>query len=468
MGRTYSQAMLIVTSVAIMATALGIVVLYGPDYLYVSIAILTALLSLLRPGWALMGYLALSATLPSSEGVDNREIATFGLLMWLFLLANLHWIINPPADRRLRSLIVTTDIFFLTTLVSLGIALTNDLTFTDWARDLVPLSNLSLLVVMPTLVRHPKDVRIMIWLFVGVFALVGFHSAWTLLGEILPGRPYFNIPFRIGGTWLPVLLIVAGFVGMAESDRVDWRFVGLGAIGIVTTVLTNTRTVWISSTLAIGLVLLSNITNRRISLKGNGAILLLPALLAGGIIAVMYAPGNEEVLERHQSRFETLKDLGSDQSYQIRQSQIREAMAIFRERPVFGIGLGYLYEYKEYAQRYDQPNNFNHCDPANYLAKMGIVGTAALYFLLLSAIAFAGRLKKRSPDLLQRWLAGFSQIGIAASLVVGYSTPVLQSRETTFCLGVLLGLLATTVAQAQVSEAAQEPHETVAEQLASA
>ncbi|MBM3335456.1 hypothetical protein FJY63_12420, partial [Candidatus Sumerlaeota bacterium] len=78
--RTAAQAPALVFGVAAAAAAVGFAVATGPRPVHVIAATLIGIAALLKPAWGLVGYLVLAATLPSSEGVSDSEIACFGLL----------------------------------------------------------------------------------------------------------------------------------------------------------------------------------------------------------------------------------------------------------------------------------------------------------------------------------------------------------------------------------------------------
>jgi O-antigen ligase len=147
------------------------------------------------------------------------------------------------------------------------------------------------------------------------------------------------------------------------------------------------------------------------------------------------------------NRFQTLSDLGEDQSVDIRKRQVQEALSQFSSSPLFGVGLGHQYFYHiEYTSKYEGATNYNHSDIANTLCKMGLIGTLAVYTLLIMAVMLSGRLRRQGIDDKDRWFGAMAQIALIAALIMGNSCPVLQERGATFLVGLLIGLVVAIAA----------------------
>lgn len=449
----------IVIGLLAVAMVVGVAAALELRYVYVTLAILIGLTAILKPAWGLMGYLFLAATLPTSEGVTPREIATFGLLGWLFLLGSIRILFVPPKDKFTRSLTRAVYVVFAIVAISLVPAWQHEITFKDWARDVVPLSNLALVLLVPAFVRHEKDVQLLKLIFLGAVIFIGLHSAWTLGRQVLPGRPYFMSPFRVGTTWLPILLVAGGAAALSEFRGISWKHLSVGAIGIACAVLTGTRTVWIGVLVVILVSLLLNLRGGHGYLRRNVLLLSFVLVIGGGLIRVWQVSGSPEAWAAQQARFTTLRTLGEDQSFEIRKMQLTEALSHFVENPILGVGLGYQYFYQiEYTEKYDPGTNYNHSDLVNYLCKMGLVGVAALYWLLIAAIILSGRLRRQALTVGDRWFGALAQISLIGALVTGNSCPILQERGASFFLALLIGLVIAVAANSNIaSPQAQRP-----------
>jgi O-antigen ligase len=432
----------VVIGLLAVAVVAGVAAALGPRYLYVTLAVLLGLAAVVKPAWGLMGYLVLAATLPASEGVTPHEVAVFGLLGWLFLLGSIRILHAPPKDKVARSLTKAVYVLFAVIAISLVPAWQHEIALKDWARDVVPLSNLALVILVPAFFRHEKDAQVLRIVFLAAVIFIGVHGAWVLGRQILPDRPYFASPFRVGSTWLIILLVAGGAAAISEFRKISWKHLSMGIIGIVAAILTGTRTVWIGVLAVILVSMLLNLKRGHQYIWRNALLLGFVLLTAGGLIYVWQVSGSPGAWAAQQARFATLQNLEEDQSVEIRQRQVAEALSHFAADPLLGVGLGYQYFYKiEYTEKYDAGTNYNHSDLANYLCKMGLLGATALYWLLIAAIVLSGRLKRQAPRVVDRWFGAMAQISLIGALVTGNSCPIIQERGATFFIGLLIGLV---------------------------
>jgi hypothetical protein len=431
-----TQALAVVLVLITFAAIIGVGVVRGQEYFYMGVAAALGVVVLLRPAWGMVGYLILAATLKGTEGVSTNEIAIFALLLWQFLLASIRMIYyGPRLARPIRAVIGATYIFFALAAVSLAVAVGNDITFRQWARDVSALGNLALIIIMPAFIRHDRDIRLLRTVFLGLCVYIGLASTASLLG-----LPFLADPLSVGGTWIYPILVSAAAASLSEFVRIQWKYIAIGGIGLLNAFASNTRTIWVG---ILVVVIVSLLTNLRAGMARRNIVILLVvvsmSLLAFGI--ARRTLGTER-WEMQQERFGTLQDLSEDQSFQIRAEQRRAAYEQFRAYPLFGVGLGYQYEYHiPFTIKYEAPTNFNHSDFANYLCKMGIVGIAALAWLFLATLVLCSRLIRFAPLQEDRWIGRTGQISLLAAVVMANSTPILQERGTTFILGFLVSII---------------------------
>jgi len=445
--QSHGRGPAIIVGLLAVAAASGAIVWLGTDSVPVILAVLVGCVALLKPAWGFVGYLVLTATLPSSQGVSRAEIACFGLLFWLFAIASLKMLHNPPAYRYAKQVIAAVYVLMAVIGANWLVAWGRGIDFTDWARDVVPLSNLVMLIVLPTFITHEKDVRALRTIFTGIIVYIGLAGVLSLSAGIIPGLPQLWNPLTVGGTWLPVLLVAAAAAGISVAAKGKWLYLGMGALGVAIAVFTPTRTIWVG---VLSVILVSSALNLRAGhryLRRNVALVLFLALTAGGLLQFWRSTGNTNTWVGQENRFQTLGDLSEDQSVDIRKRQVQEALFQFSSSPFFGVGLGHQYLYQiEYTDRYEGATNYNHSDIANTLCKMGLIGTLAVYTLLIMAVVLSGRLRRQGIDDKDRWFGAMAQIALVAALIMGNSCPVLQERGATFLVGLLIGLVVAIAA----------------------
>lgn len=428
-----------VTALAVVA---GWTISRDPGLACVVAAGLLCAAALLRPSWGLLGYIILASILPSSEGVTVAELAVFGLLAWLLLIATARLLHRPPRDR-LRLALIRSVCLGLVVLGLLGlVSWRNGISPRDWARDVVPLGNLTLIVLVPTFLRHPRDVRLVRSLFLCLVGFLGLQSAAALSSQ-LGQRLGFASPLRVGSTWVLPLLVAAGLAALSEFPRPRLRYILLGVVGLGCAALTPTRTAWLGVLVVAVVSIVFNLCSGGRAAARNVLLVVFLLLNCGALLLVWRSSGNPQAWLAQQERFATLGALQEDQSVQIRREQFREAMQGFAHHPFVGVGLGYQYLYTiEETDKYAESTNYNHCDPANLLCKTGLIGTAALYTVFILAIALGSRVRRETPLAEDRWYASVVRTSTIAALIAGLSCPVLQERGATFLLGLMIGILA--------------------------
>lgn len=428
----------IAVAVAVLGTLAGLSLVKGPVSGPLVAAVLLGVLAVLRPAWGLLGYFIMAATLPSSEGISTAEMASFGLLGWLFVVASLTILRAPPRARLVRRLIASLYVTLLVLILNLTVARGHGIAFLDWARDVAPLANLCLLVILPAVIRHEKDVKLVRTAFVALVTFIGLNG---VIGMV-PGLHRISTPLRVGGTWVPALLVAAAAAGIYEASSSSWLYIAIGLLGIANAVTSTTRTVWVGVASVAVISIMVNLKMSPERLRRGAVVALFLAVAGPGLFLVWRSESSTEMQRYQRSRWASLSDLGEDNSTIIRREQVQEAMRRFTARPLLGEGLGYQYFYHVvFTDKYDTGTNYNHSDLANALCKLGLVGAIPLYAVLFLTIALCARLRRRAASAQDRWFAATAMVGIIGALIMGNSCPVLQERATTFLLSTLIGLV---------------------------
>jgi len=384
----------------------------------------------------------LSATLQGAADINEAKIATSGLLAWLFLLATLRNVHSPASYGYGRHLVASFYVLTAMMALNLLVAWQHGIGFGDWARDVFPLANLSSVAMVPTFLRDDRERGVLRNALLSVMAFVALSGLLATSGNLVPGLPQVPNPLSIGGPWVPALLVAGAIAAIVEVPwRRRWPYLGAGLAGVAITVFAPTRTMWVGVAATAAVALLLNIRSGRLNVRRNATLIVFVGLSIAVTIQLWRSVGNRDTWSMQQARFATLNDLGGDQSVDIRHRQVSEALAQFAAAPWLGQGLGYAYHYHiEYTDRYDKGETYCHSDFANALCKMGILGTGALYAMLLLAVVVSGQLRRLGRHAGDRWFGYTCQIVWLVVLLTGNSCPVLQERGSTFLLGLMGGL----------------------------
>jgi O-antigen ligase len=195
-----------------------------------------------------------------------------------------------------------------------------------------------------------------------------------------------------------------------ERARVLWLAIA-GAV-LFGYLITGTRTslVFLAAPLAI------LVGARRGFARRSGRLLLVIPLIAlliglGTVSFVERTSADREVLE---SRIELLLSTGdtSDLSFVSRQAQGEAAWAAFAENPIFGIGAGVPFEWRDPVEGIVRTVDVD--SPFGYVAKFGFLGLAPLALLIWSFVRFLQRSREKTGE---RTVAQFALIGFAGVFV---------------------------------------------------
>ena len=409
------------------------------DKLLLPVGAVIIFVTMVNPFASLIIYLLGFMRVGSYEELGTIQIATAAYTALLFLIALARFLWRAPWD---RSVVRTVTLMFVLVGylgVSVVIAQANAIRFADWGRGAFPLIILCLAAVLATTVQTRRQWNVAAAVFLFLILNLGTSGASVLGGRM---GAALGIPDVVswGSTVIAAVLISIGLAMMIEKQQFHWGYAAMVATGLISAVLTPTRTVWISAGLTVAM--LSGVIMFRRRRPGAALAVLGFAALIGGGTLLMWKYSGESSWGEQTARFGTLQKTGEDPSVKIRQEQVREAFRVFEASPLIGVGLGYQYQYKiAFTSKYEKPNDFNHSDLANALAKTGLLGTGLIYGVLIAAVLAAVRLQKlaATPDDRAMGLAAESTLVVA--MVIGNSTPMLQEKGSAFILALIIGLV---------------------------
>jgi O-antigen ligase len=154
---------------------------------------------------------------------------------------------------------------------------------------------------------------------------------------------------------------------------------------------------------------------RRFARRSIRFLVILPAaslLVALGVQSLIRLTGaHRDVFE---ARVQLLRHSGSssDQSYLDRLNQTKSAWKAFERSPVFGVGPGYTFRWEGPAGVEESATTID--SPAEYQAKFGLIGLAALLMLAWSFTRTLQALRRRTGE---RTIAQLALIGFAGAFL---------------------------------------------------
>ncbi len=427
------------------------------DELLLPVGVIILLITLVNPFASLVIYTLGFMRVGSYQEIGTIQIATAAYTTLLFLTGFARFLWRAPWDRAVVRTVTLMFALMGYLAISIVIARTNGIGFGDWGRGAFPLIMLCLAAVFATTVQTRRQWNVTAGVFIFIILNLGASGASALGARV---GAALGVPDLVnwGSTIIPASLISVGVAMMVEKRQFLWGYAAMVLIGLIAAVLTPTRTVWISAGLTV--TILAGATMFRRRSPGIALAVVAFTVLIAGTTLLMWRYSGESSWGEQTARFETLQRTEEDPSIQIRREQINEALRVFAASPLIGAGLGYKYQYRiTFTTKYEDPNDFNHSDVANALAKTGLLGTGLIYGLLITAVLAAVRLQKVGPTPEDRAMGIAAEATLIVAMVIGNSTPMLQEKGSAFILALLIGLLLTRLNLIAAEEAERSSSE---------
>lgn len=178
----------------------------------------------------------------------------------------------------------------------------------------------------------------------------------------------------------------------------------------------------------------------------------IPAILVTMMVAWAFIP------QQYKERYETVNNLTKDESYQNRILAWKAGWGMFKDNPLTGMGPG-NFAYASgttYWPGEGRKHWLNaHSLPLKALGELGIVGTFAFVYMLVTLFKLNGRLRRELKDsqfpTVLRYFPMACNFALFALLIAGYSSHNLY-RSTWFMLASMSGALQLLV-EAQMGAA---------------
>ncbi len=407
--------------------------------LLLPVGVVILFITMVNPFASLIIFLLGFMRVGSYDEIGIIQIATASYTALLFLVAFARFLWRGPWD---RNVVRTVTLMFLLMGylgLSVVIAQMNHISVIDWGRGAFPLVVVCLAAVFTATVQTRQQWNVAAVVFLFLIVNLGASGAAALGGRM---GAALGVPDAVswGSTLIPAVLIAIGVAMIIEKRQFHWGYVAMVVTGLISAVLTPTRTVWISAGLTVAMLAGTFMFRHR--RPGTAFAVVGFAVLIGGGTLLMWQHSGESSWKEQTARFSTLQKTSEDPSVRIREEQIREAFRVFRSSPLVGVGLGYQYQYKiAFTSKYEKPNDFNHSDLLNALAKTGLFGTLLIYGVLISAVLAAVRLQGMATTAEDRAMGLAAESSLVVALIIGNSTPMLQEKGSAFILALIIGLV---------------------------
>jgi len=261
--------------------------------------------------------------------------------------------------------------------------------------------------------------RAFLWGVVAATPIMLAVGVWQMAhGAAWAHGAYYRILYGDLALYFLAILVVADLVWVRGRRRwLLWAAMGCAFVAVL---LSGTRGAWLAGAVLLPWALWCYrrvLSRRQWQWLGAGALLTLAAVLA------VPSPIQERLVQGFQELQHLEERPGS--SWATRYHLWRTSVAVWREHPWLGTGVGDLHEELARAAeagRYPAATHYDHAHSVYFdaLATMGLVGLAALLlgFFLVPAWYFARHLR-RARDPYGRFLALAGLLGVAAFALFG-------------------------------------------------
>lgn len=409
----------------------------GENARFLPIAILIGIASFLviltRPAAGLAIIMVFYPFLGSTSGISVMELVSAAMIA-AFIIA---WVVAKIILQSKEKDFLSCEKLFLAFNIYLGfnslMAVLSGIPVIDVIRDLVPLANLFMFLVVKTFVRKKKTLAFLLRIQFGVVIVLAVKGLFIQI----TGLVFLDRLLPAGITSLQIITMLIMGVGGLIFFRKNKKLFGFCAlVSGLTLILTTNRTSFLAS---IGCILLMIFLSRR-SRKVIALSLIAGVIFVTGFFIAMNV--KSQILEEKKQRLTGIVG-GHQLSLLNRLDEISQCAGLFRKHPVFGVGIGYRYVFfRHFVSGVGEgvmENNYTHSDLMNFLAKLGLVGTLLFFWFYIRICRLCWKVWKKAPTEAQQAKGMMCFIVLVSALLIGQSTPIIQSKNASLFLGMVLG-----------------------------
>ena len=378
------------------------------------------------------------AVFQSSDELTGQKLLFFFAVMIAFaaIVARLPELSQMPAYHDLAPMLRASIVLLGLSAVSLLVASANDVPQREWLRDISPyilIASAPLFALDAHASFSERGLRRLI-VIGGSLGALAFTVTWLTNRGI---ADLSFVPIGLPTMLLPAALFAFAMSAFLEGERGRVAWLALAACIIAMMVATGTRTslLLVAAPLAITFGSRKRLTRRSLRLLvAVPLVAVIGVAAAEGVIGV--TGGDRGVLAERIEQISTTGEGVADRSYLDRVSQTEAAWALFRSSPLLGVGPGVPIEWTDSLGR---PKSSPLVDsPASFLTKFGLLGLAAVGFLVAGFVGSLRRIRRRTGlrSVTQYALIGYVAVFASMSFLVN----TFEDKGLSIGLALLLAL----------------------------
>lgn len=317
---------------------------------------------------------------------------------------------------------------------------------THWGLDTFAYLSFGLIFLVINFLTSSEDVRKFFHILI---VLVIYQSIYGVVNYLLVGHRIGGVMFGIMPSMIAIVLLNLFFY--SRNKRKRFLYLLLSFLPILHLLFSFTRGMWIGFLVALTFSYayyasqLRYTISRKFFVFVRGVAIACIVVFLGFVMLQRFVPDDNfisRVLNRFRSSFSLSFSKQTVSNYQ-RILEYREAIEKIKEKPIWGFGIGYAFDFKDPLALKRYAHWAVHHDYLAIVLKMGLIGL--LTFLWLFYVFFKNGLKiwKRLKD---EYLMGLSA-GLLANvlqlLVIGFTNHVFIGAMNTFYLAFAIGAVET-------------------------
>jgi hypothetical protein len=424
------------------------------EFFLLFLIIVFGIIILIRPNigaWGIVFYIIFTTTLPQSQDITFIEILQSIILLLLYISMLVKEVLTKGSQNAYDFNIVKLNLLFVLvmTILAINSIILNEIAPISFLRDLFSiLQGYFIFNIIAATLNKWENAK-QLFLFI-VFLLSVKVVYWCLL--VLPvDLIKENIILFLKPSSLELVIIVSAiFLYLIERKKHKFLLISFLLLVCLSVLLQTGRTIWVGIFCTF-LILL------RISSDEKVKFFYLIFIICVWALAFV---GMEKVLAGEQyslwaTRIESLSDLPQDHSLQNRFAEQAQALQLLYDSHFLGGGFGHVYyfvrpwELKSFI--FQRGTNYTHNDLIFLISKGGLP-TLVLFLYVFSLVI------KRARNIfeienLDYWIIILCKVVFVMSIIfiiLGLSTPMLQSRAVTPFIGLFWGLIYSRAINRQV------------------
>jgi hypothetical protein len=426
------------TILVLLSVAVGLALASASHLAYLPIAAIAGLLLLVdgraRILLVLVGGLYL---LQRESELTTTKLAFLAAACVAFTGAflNLRTLRGTPAYELARPLFAGSIAIVAVVLLSLPVSYANGIPPTMWLRDATPylLAAIAPVFALDAQATFTRKGLVTLLVLTGMFATFSFVIHWAEKRHIIA----FDVD-RIGLAthMVPAALFAYGMAAVLQGTRRRGQWLLLSGLVLALLLVSGTRTnlVLLGAPLAIAFAAPAYRAMRSVRLIMLGPVVVALTLLFG-IAALNVSDASRDALAKRVALLSSTADRTEDTSFRERLHQSEVAWASFRSAPFLGNGPGTTVDWRTTDRKL--VSSFTLDTPLTLPAKFGLVGIAAILFVIHRYWIFLRRLRRPElPGVASLALFGYIAVVFLTALILA----VFEDKGTSFGLILLLAL----------------------------